>query len=133
MDTAEQQLLLIDNDEVERKSVAAYLKGAGFIVLEASNVSQGLDILADHQPEVVLCDLNATGTDSGPLQAIKSDFADTPVIVMATDGVMNDVTRGEDILREFGRGVRGSCVSRLHGALARGRAVVAQDAVPGAL
>ena len=33
MDTAEQQLLLIDNDEVERKSVAAYLKGAGFIVL----------------------------------------------------------------------------------------------------
>ena len=91
MDTAEQQLLLIDNDEVERKSVAAYLKGAGFIVLEASNVSQGLDILADHQPEVVLCDLNATGTDSGPLQAIKSDFADTPVIVMATDGVMSDV------------------------------------------
>lgn len=91
MDTAEQQLLLIDNDDDERESVAAYLKGAGFIVLEASNVSQGLDLLADHQPEVVLCDLNAPGTDAGALRAIKSDFADTPVIVMATDGVMSDV------------------------------------------
>ncbi|MEH6556379.1 MAG: fused response regulator/phosphatase [Oceanicoccus sp.] len=91
MDTAEQQLLLIDNDDVERESVAAYLKGAGFIVLEARNVSQGLDLLADHQPEVVLCDLNAPGTDAGALRAIKSDFADTPVIVMATDGVMSDV------------------------------------------
>lgn len=91
MDTAEQQLLLIDNDAAERKSVAAYLTGAGFIVLEASNVSEGLGILADHHPEVVLCDLNAPGADSGALRAIKSDFADTPVIVMATDGVMSDV------------------------------------------
>jgi len=91
MDTAEQQLLLIDSDETERKSVAAHLTGVGFVVFEANTVEQGLKILADHHPEVVLCDLSAPGTDTGALRAIKSDFADTPVIVMATNGVMSDV------------------------------------------
>lgn len=92
MDTAEQQLLLIDNDELERKSVAAYLKGAGFIVLEADNVQDGLRILHDVHPEVVLCDLNAPGADDeGVLRVVKSHFVDTPVIVMASNGVMSDV------------------------------------------
>ena len=83
METAEQQLLLIDNNDAERKSVAAYLTGVGFIVLEASNVSQGLDILADHQPEVVLCDLNAAAFRFLLLARLQCSCNDQPSATLA--------------------------------------------------
>jgi len=50
-------LLIIDNDEVVRASLAAYLEDSGFSVLPASNGQQGLQVFEHDTPDLVICDL----------------------------------------------------------------------------
>ncbi len=92
MATAEQQLLLIDDDESERKAIAAHLKAVGFDVVEASDGAEGLALLQVIQPEVVLCDLSTPNIDApGLVHALKSSETEIPVIVIARGGNMGDV------------------------------------------
>src|ERR1700756_1439122 len=50
-------LLIIDDDEVVRASLAAYLEDSGFSVLQASNGLQGLEVFERDKPDLVICDL----------------------------------------------------------------------------
>jgi serine phosphatase RsbU (regulator of sigma subunit) len=50
-------LLIIDDDEVVRASLAAYLEDSGFSVLQASNGQQGLQVFEQDKPDLVICDL----------------------------------------------------------------------------
>ena len=50
-------LLIIDDDDVVRASLAAYLEDSGFSVLQASNGMQGLETFELKQPDLVICDL----------------------------------------------------------------------------
>ena len=85
-------LLLIDNDDAERRDYAAYLQRVGYSVCEAKDIQQGLDLLSQQQPQLILCDLNVpTGNDQGVLQAIQAKFVGIPVVVMSSVGVMGDV------------------------------------------
>ena len=56
-------LLIIDDDEVVRASLAAYLEDSGFSVLQASNGQQGLQVFEEHQPDLVICDLRMPQMD----------------------------------------------------------------------
>ena len=58
-------LLIIDDDEVVRASLAAYLEDSGFSVLQAANGVQGLQVFEREHPDLVICDLNAAGRWSG--------------------------------------------------------------------
>ena len=50
-------LVLIDADPLSRALVAQCLAGAGWRVLEAENGEAGFDLVQEHQPMAVLCDL----------------------------------------------------------------------------
>lgn len=92
MTSATQSILLIDNDDKEREAFVAYLQQQAYRVYQASDLKQGLSLLQEHQPHLVLCDLNApTKNERRVLQSIQSDFTSCPVIVMSSDGVMADV------------------------------------------
>lgn len=84
-------LLIIDDDEVVRESLAAYLEGSNFRVLQALNGLQGLQIFESEQPDLVICDLRMPQIDGLELiRRIRQTASETPIIVLSGAGVMSD-------------------------------------------
>jgi len=87
-------LLLIDDEDIVRESMAAYLEDCGFTIFEAADGEQGLAQFQQHQPDVVLCDLKMPRIDGlGVLEALSESSPNTPVIVISGVGVMSDVVQ----------------------------------------
>ena len=85
-------LLIIDDDEVVRASLAAYLEDSGFSVLQASNGVQGLQMFEQEQPDLIICDLRMPQMSGLELiRQVAQRSAQTPVIVISGAGVMSDV------------------------------------------
>ncbi|WP_109512393.1 two-component system response regulator RssB [Pseudomonas ovata] len=85
-------LLIIDDDDVVRASIAAYLEDSGFNVLQASNGLQGVQTFEQQRPDLVICDLRMP--QMGGLELIRQVSAiapQVPVIVVSGAGVMSDV------------------------------------------
>ena len=88
------RILLIDDEDAVRDSMAAYLQESGYQILQASNGEQGLRMIDEHQPDVVLCDLKMPNVGGIELLRILADQHSTiPVIVISALGVMNDVVQ----------------------------------------
>src|SRR5690606_13465849 len=86
------KLLIIDDDEVVRASLAAYLDDSGFQILQAGNGLQGLEVFELEQPDVVICDLRMPQIDGLELiRRISALNSEVPVIVVSGAGVMGDV------------------------------------------
>jgi len=84
-------LLIIDDDDVVRASLAAYLEDSGFHVLQAANGMQGLDVFQTQSPDLVICDLRMPQIDGLELiRRISALQVETPVIVVSGAGVMSD-------------------------------------------
>lgn len=84
-------LLIIDDDEVVRASLAAYLEDSGFHVLQADNGLQGLHVFEQQRPDLVVCDLRMPQVDGLELiRRIGEVDAEMPVIVVSGAGVMSD-------------------------------------------
>ncbi len=89
-------VLIIDDEVHIRKLVARMLKLQGFDVLEAINGQQGLDLLKQHHPDVVTCDITMPEFDGFDfLKAVRSqpDIKDTPVIVVTAMGQEKEILR----------------------------------------
>ena len=85
------KLLIIDDDEVVRASLAAYLDDRGFQVLQAGNGLQGLEVFEREQPDVIICDLRMPQIDGLELiRRINVINSEIPVIVVSGAGVMSD-------------------------------------------
>lgn len=85
------KLLIIDDDEVVRTSLAAYLEDSGFNVLQAGNGMQGLQVFEQEHPDLIICDLRMPQVDGLELiRRINQLETDTPVIVVSGAGVMSD-------------------------------------------
>ncbi|HZX52092.1 MAG TPA: two-component system response regulator RssB [Pseudomonas sp.] len=84
-------LLIIDDDDVVRASLAAYLEDSGFHVLQAANGLQGLEVFHSENPDLVICDLRMPQVDGLELiRRINALQVETPVIVVSGAGVMSD-------------------------------------------
>lgn len=55
------RILLIDDEELLRSSVAAYLEDDGYDVLAVENAESALSKIRQYQPEVVVVDLRLKG------------------------------------------------------------------------
>ncbi|WP_101756595.1 PP2C family protein-serine/threonine phosphatase [Oceanicoccus sp. KOV_DT_Chl] len=92
MESNNQSFLLIDSDDNHRVNLQSYLAEAGFQVYQAKNGEQGLALLELHEPDVVICDLSTPSIDSASLLKVTQAAAtDIQVIVMSSDGGMNEV------------------------------------------
>lgn len=84
-------LLIIDHDQLARSPMASYLRTLGFAVLEAESGEQGLQMLKDFQPELLICDSRMpqlTGLDL--IRSLRAQGLETPVILLSANGSMND-------------------------------------------
>ncbi|WP_028694377.1 two-component system response regulator RssB [Pseudomonas cremoricolorata] len=84
-------LLIIDDDDVVRASLAAYLEDSGFRVLQASNGQQGLTLFEQQPPDLVICDLRMPHMGGLELIGLLTErVPQLPVIVVSGAGVMTD-------------------------------------------
>ncbi|MGD9545951.1 MAG: sigma-54-dependent transcriptional regulator [Candidatus Krumholzibacteriia bacterium] len=85
-------VLVIDDDDLVRSTLVAYLQRRGMRVQDAEGGAQGLEVFRDHAPDVVLLDLRMPGMDGlEVLRRLREEDPDLPVIVVSGAGIVNDV------------------------------------------
>lgn len=85
------KVLVIDDDDDVRHSIASYLSGSGYIMCEAADGESGLAMMASEKPELVLCDLRMPELDGiNILKVIADAYPHVPIIVISGAGVMSD-------------------------------------------
>ncbi len=86
------KLLIIDDDNLVRQSLVAYLEDSGYDIYEATDGIRGLELFDTVKPDLVLSDLRMQGMDGlAVLREVNQRCQDTPVIVISGVGVMGDV------------------------------------------
>lgn len=86
------KLLIIDDDNLVRQSLVAYLEDSGYDISQAVDGTQGLAMLGSVNPDLVLTDLRMQGMDGlTVLKEVTQREPDIPVIVISGVGVMGDV------------------------------------------
>ena len=83
------KVLTVDDSKVVRTLVARYLEGYGCEVLEATNGQEGVDLAAQHRPDLILLDLRMPVMDGRQaLAALRANPATSaiPVVVLTAEG-----------------------------------------------
>ncbi|HEY3241674.1 MAG TPA: response regulator [Acidimicrobiia bacterium] len=93
-------VLVVDDDAVLRRVVRAVLEADGFRVIEAADGEQGLKLVADERPGVVILDVMMPGLD-GVEVCRRVDHAATKVLMLTALG---DVTTEVASLEAGARG-----------------------------
>jgi two-component system cell cycle response regulator DivK len=79
-------VLIVDDNEKNRKLAAAVLSAAGFETLEAATGAEGLALAAERAPDVILMDLRLPDMDGAEAARILDDDERTariPVVAMS--------------------------------------------------
>ena len=88
------RLLIIDDEEMVRDSMEAYLEDSGYEVVAVDSGSAGLEVLETQQVDLIVCDLRMPNLDGlQVLQKVKQRSETIPVIVVSGAGVMDDVVQ----------------------------------------
>jgi PAS domain S-box-containing protein len=87
------KILIMEDEELTRKSIAMYLVSKKFKVLEAKNGRIGLELFRREKADLILLDLRMPEMDGMEvLSVVSEEFPETPVIVIsATDKVSDSV------------------------------------------
>lgn len=90
-------ILVIDDNRDVRAIVTATLAEAGYSVKEADNGHDGIQMIIDQKPDLIICDVKMPGLDGyRTLEAIRrcSATAAIPFILMTGSMGANDFRRG---------------------------------------
>jgi DNA-binding NtrC family response regulator len=92
-----QRVLVVDDDESLRMTLAGNLDLAGFVVVESVNALQALELLEREVFDVVLSDIRMPGIDGVEMfRRIKQLHPDLPVVLMTAFTDEPSVTRAID-------------------------------------
>jgi DNA-binding NtrC family response regulator len=79
-------ILLVDDEQEVVDAIRAFLQDRGHRPVTASSGAEALALMERNLPDVVLCDIQMPGLDGiAFLQASRSRFQDTPVVLMTAD------------------------------------------------
>ncbi|MBN2645444.1 MAG: sigma-54-dependent Fis family transcriptional regulator [Desulfuromonadaceae bacterium] len=88
------RILLIEDEDDLRKSIAAFFEDLNYEIIEAENGARGIELFGSFQPDIVFTDLRMPVLDGfAVISAIKETSPATPVIVISGTGVMQDAIR----------------------------------------
>jgi two-component system NtrC family sensor kinase len=87
------KILIIDDDSSLRSIMATSLRGSGFVVMEAADGAEGLNIARQHTPDLVLSDVNMDGLDGyGFLEQLRAQPSTSAIpVILMTGASENDV------------------------------------------
>lgn len=84
-------ILVIDDERLVLEVMAAFLEDCGFTVLQATDGSAGLALIAQEQPDLVMCDLRMPGIDGlEVLEEVTHHYPELPILMVSGLGGMND-------------------------------------------
>lgn len=87
-------ILTIEDDRLVRRGITSYLEGLGYLVLQARDGAEGLEIFRRAHPDLVLTDLRLPKLDGMEvLSAIQEKSPDTPVIIVSGMGTLEDAIK----------------------------------------
>ncbi len=90
-DPTELNVAVVDDDELVRSTIAAYLEDSGYGVSTAANGQEGVELYEQLQPDIVLLDLRMPVMDGfALLQEIRCRSAEVPIIVISGTGVISE-------------------------------------------
>lgn len=81
------KILIVDDEESFRKSLASQLKLKGFTVFEAADGLEGIDMAASHKPDVILSDVQMDNMNGFMMVEELQQYpatASIPVIMMTS-------------------------------------------------
>lgn len=81
-------VLTIDDSRMMREMLAMVLRGAGFNVVQAEDGQEGLDLLSEADPDVIITDINMPRLDGyGLIEGVRRNerYRATPIIVLSTE------------------------------------------------
>lgn len=85
-------LLIIDDDDAVRDSLATWFEQSGFKVSQARSGASALTQMAEQLPDIALCDLNMPGMHGLQLLAqVTQRYPALPFIIVSGKGDMGDV------------------------------------------
>jgi two-component system response regulator AtoC len=84
-------ILIVEDEEVLRLTLARNLKGRGHETRVAESAEEGLDLLAQGPPDLILTDQRLPGkTGHELLLAVKAGHPDIPVVILTAHGTIED-------------------------------------------
>ena len=93
------RILLVEDEDIQRKAVELMLKSANHQVFLAGNGGQALLVAQDRKPDVVVTDVNMPKMDGKALcQAIRSSPGIEGTYIIVVTGVEGEVPRLESVL-----------------------------------
>jgi len=88
------RVLVIDDEEMVRESLTAYLEDIGCQVLQAANGSEGLELFFRELPDLVLTDLRMPVLDGfAVVEGLTARSPETPIIVVSGVGKISEAVR----------------------------------------
>jgi DNA-binding response OmpR family regulator/HPt (histidine-containing phosphotransfer) domain-containing protein len=91
------RVLVVEDDEMQRKVVSAWLRGAGYQVSGTGDGSEAFTKARIERPALIILDVDLPGADGHAIcRKLKSspDLASTPVVFMTTRASLNDRLTG---------------------------------------
>lgn len=94
-----QKVLVIDEDELERRRVVRDIRAAGMVVVEASDTVEGLVHILEEDPEVIVLAEEMPPFEAEDLVRVVRRLTDAPLIILGSGGEPPEVSaldRGAD-------------------------------------
>jgi DNA-binding response OmpR family regulator len=137
---AEQRILIVDDEKLERETLSRILELEGYQVIAASSAEEGYELLKTRQIDLMIADLKMPGMDGGELLIRAMDtYPNLPVIVLTAHGTLESVidalrrrvhdyilkpARPEEIISSIERALKPTTPSDVAAAEARGKYTV---------
>ncbi len=85
------RLLIIEDDEIQRETLAVYFEDSQFQVFQTDNGKSGLTVFQQEQPDIVITDLKMPELDGfDVIYVISQKAPETPIIVISGTGNISD-------------------------------------------
>ena len=91
-------ILVIEDNELNRKLVKALLQRGAYNILEAPDAERGIGLAQEHKPDLILMDIQLPGMDGlSATRIIKEDppLKDTPVVALTSYAMEGDVEKAK--------------------------------------
>ncbi len=93
-------VLVIEDNELNMKFARTLLEIGGYTVIEAIDAETGIRLIREHQPDMILMDLQLPGMDGlSATRLIKSDpvLQDIPVIALTAYAMSRDEEKAKEV------------------------------------